>query len=44
MTKELKHVILELHSVRMEPSTVRKKSKGTTKYEKITITFDVETV
>ena len=34
MRKELSHVMLELHSVRIEPSNVRKKSKGTTKYEK----------
>ena len=31
VTKELSHVMLELHNVRMKPSNVRKKSKGTTK-------------
>ena len=41
MTKELSHVMLKLHNVRMEPSNVRKKSKGTTKYEKKTVTRDV---
>ena len=30
--------MLELHNVRMEPSTVRKKSKGITKCEKRTVT------
>ena len=34
MTKELSHVILESHNVRMEPLNVNKKSKGTTKCEK----------
>ena len=34
MTKKLTHVILELHNMRIEPSNVRKKSKGTTKCEK----------
>ena len=34
MTKELSYMMLELHNVRMKPSNVRKKSKGTTKYEK----------
>ena len=34
MTKELTHVMLELHNVRMEPSNVIKKSKRTTKCEK----------
>ena len=34
--KELSHVMLELHNVRMKPSIVKKKKKGkeTTKYEK----------
>ena len=41
MRKELSHVMLKLHNVRMEPSNVRKKSKGTTKYEKKTVTRDV---
>ena len=41
MRKELLHVMLKLHNVRMEPSNVRKKSKGTTKYEKKTVTRDV---
>ena len=31
--KELSHVILELHNVKIEPSSM-KKSKGTTKCEK----------
>ena len=33
MRKELSHVILELHNVKIEPSSM-KKSKGTTKCEK----------
>ena len=43
MRKVLSHVMLELHNVRIEPLNLRKKSKGTTKYEKITITCDVGT-
>ena len=42
MTKELSHVMLELHNVRMKPSNVRKNMK-TTKYDKRTITCDVGT-
>ena len=34
MTKEVSHVIMEPHNVRMKLSNVRKKSKGTTKCEK----------
>ena len=34
MTKELSHVILKLHNMKMEPSNVEKKSKRTTKCEK----------
>ena len=34
MTKELSYVILEPHNVRIESSNMRKKNKGTTKYEK----------
>ena len=34
VTKELSHVVLKPHNVRMEPSNVRKKIKGTTKCEK----------
>ena len=34
VTKELSHVMLESHNVRMKPSNVRKKSKGTTNSEK----------
>ena len=41
MRKELSHVILELHNVRMEPSNMRKKSKGTTKCEKRIVTYNV---
>ena len=41
MRKELSHVMLELHNVRIEPSNLRKKSKGTTKSEKRIITYDV---
>ena len=33
--------MLELHNVRIEPSNLRKKSKGTTKSEKRIITYDV---
>ena len=41
MRKELSHVMLELHNVRMESSNVRKKIKVTTKSEKRIITYDV---
>ena len=41
MRKELSHVMLELHNVRMEPSNMRKKSKGTTKCEKRIVTYNV---
>ena len=40
MTKELSHVMLESHNMKMKPLNVRKKSKGTTKCEKRTVTFD----
>ena len=40
--KELTHVMLELHNVRMNRQ-MWEKSKGTTKCEKRTITFDVGT-
>ena len=40
MTKEKSHVILELHSVRIEPSNVRK-NKGIAEYDKSTVTCDV---
>ena len=42
MRKELSHV-LELHNVKMELSNVRKKNKETTKCDKRTNTFNVET-
>ena len=42
MRKELTHVMLELHNVRMNRQ-MWEKSKGTTKCEKRTITFDVGT-
>ena len=42
MTKELPHVMLKLHNVRIEPSIVRK-SKGTTKCDKRTVTCEVGT-
>ena len=35
--------MLELHNVRMEPSSVRKKSKRTTQCEKKTVTCNVGT-
>ena len=41
MRKELSRVMLELHNVRMEPSNMRKKSKGTTKCEKRIVTYNV---
>ena len=41
MGKELSHVMLELHNVRMEPSKMRRKSKGTTNCEKRIVTYDV---
>ena len=34
MRKELSHVMLERHNMRMKPSNVRKKSKRTTQCEK----------
>ena len=37
MIKELLHVMLELHNVRMKPSNVRKKKKETTIYDKSTV-------
>ena len=43
MTKELSYVMLELHNVNIKPSNVRKISKGTTKCEKKTVTYDVGT-
>ena len=43
MTKELSHVMMKSHNVRMELSNVRKKSKGTTKCEKKIVTYDVGT-
>ena len=44
MTKELSYVILEPHNVRMKSSNVKKKkSKGTTKCEKRTVIYDIET-
>ena len=43
MTKEQSHVMLESHNLKMEPLNVRKKSKGTTKYEKKIITCNVGT-
>ena len=43
VTKVLSYVMLKLYNVRIEPSNVRKKSKGTTKCEKKTITCDVGT-
>ena len=42
MTKELSHVMLELHNVKIEPSNMRKKKKkGTTECDKRIITCDV---
>ena len=43
MTKELSHVMLKPHNVRMELSNVKKKSKETAQCEKRTITYDVGT-
>ena len=43
MRKDLSHMILELHNVRMKPSNVRKKSNGTTTCEKKIITYNVRT-
>ena len=39
--KELLHVMLKLHNVRIEPSNVIKKSKGTTIFEKIIVICDI---
>ena len=36
--------MLIIHNVKMVPSNVRKKNKGTTEYDKITITCDVSTI
>ena len=33
--------MLELHNVRMKPSNVKKKNKGTTECDKSTVTYDV---
>ena len=41
--KKMSHVILELHNVRMKPLMWKKKSKGTIKCKKRTVTYDVET-
>ena len=41
MRKKLSHVMLELHNVTMEPSSVRKKSKGTTQCDKRIVICDV---
>ena len=35
--------MLELHNVKMKPSNMRKKSKGTTKCEKRIVTHNIET-
>ena len=37
------HVMLELHNVRMEPSNMIKKNKGTTECEKRTVICDIRT-
>ena len=39
--KELSHVILELHNVRMKPSNVRKKIKEPPNSDKRTVTCNV---
>ena len=44
MTKELSHVMLELHNVWMKPSNVRKKNKGTTKCEKRIVMLELHNV
>ena len=44
MTKELSHVMLEPHNVKMKLSNMRKKSKGTTRCDKRTVTYDVGNV
>ena len=41
MTKELSHVMLKLHNVRIKLSNERKKNKGTTKCDKRTVTHNV---
>ena len=43
MTKVQSHVILVLNNVRMVPSNVRKKNKGTTECDKSIVTYDVGT-
>ena len=40
MTKELSHVMLELHNVRMKPSNMRKKIRKPSNVKKKTITYD----
>ena len=42
VTKELSHVMLKLHNMRMKPLSV-KKNKGTTQYKKRIVICDVET-
>ena len=41
MTKELSYVMLEPHNIRMKPTNVRKKSKGTAQCKKRAVTCDV---
>ena len=41
VTKELSYVMSEPYNVRMKPLNVRKKSKGTTKFQKKTVKCDV---
>ena len=43
MRKEQSHVMLELHNVRIDPSSVRKKGKRTTQCNKRTVICDVVT-
>ena len=39
--KELSRIMLELHNMKMEPSSVRKKKKGTTQCDKRTVICDI---
>ena len=43
MIKVQLDVMLVLPNVTMEPSYVRKKNKGTTEYDKSTVTYDIGT-
>ena len=43
LTKLQSHVMLVLHNMKMVPSNLRKKKKGTTECDKSTVTYDAGT-